>query len=454
MQKFKFLTFSILTVSMIALVNCGKKDFSQDTSNPIPNNPNGYVGGNSAIKIVINEYPVDAVISTTSQFVDFRVVPVSSTLKDVTCKLDGTDVPCEAEDRIEINGLAVGTHTFEIHATNSKDESASEVIDWALFNKLVAKTKDIPITTNRTADIIINVDNSYSMADIQTNMANRISNLLTKINALDSYRISVITTDWYSTLSSHSAYTDGQFDKYSNGTYCLNKGVANASTMLGNLVQREESINQPTSGNGYERGIYTTYRAFERYKTAGSPEANCLRKDVPKHVILISDENEAKYQEDDDGNPITSKPLSNGQKSNGDNLIKLASSTFGSSSFTFHSIIINPYTTEGETCLKKKQEFSYNSKYGTDFAKLSQKTNGVIGSVCASDYSAQLAIIGESIASSERVFGLDCVPSSVESVKRISTNQNVTAYSMSGNKIEFTADLPTDTYRVTYYCPE
>lgn len=447
-----FLIFSTAVLTIGAFQNCGKKDFAVDTSNPLPNNPNGYVGGNSSIKIVINEYPISQVRSSTPQYVDYRVVPVNSTLKDVSCKLDSVSISCEDSDRIELKDLALGAHTFEIRAVNAVNETASEVISWTLYNSLSVKTKDVTITSTKTADIIINVDNSYSMADIQTSMANRVSNLISKLNGLDSYRIAVITTDWYNSSPSHANYIDGQFDKFSNGSYCLTKGVANAATLLGNLVQREESIYQPTSGNGYERGIYTTYRAFERYKTSGSPESNCLRQNVPKHVILISDENEALYQEDDDDQPILSLPLSNGQKSNGDNLITLASNTFGSSAFTFHSIIINPFTTEGEQCLKKKQEFSYNSKYGTDYAKLSQKTKGVIGSVCAADYSTQLGVIGDSIVAGEKSFGLDCVPKEVTNVQRVSNSQNYSGYTVNGNKIEFNSSTPNDTYRVTYHC--
>jgi hypothetical protein len=286
-------------------------------------------------------------------------------------------------------------------------------------------------------------------------MASRISNLITKLNTLDSYRVSVITTDWYNSLPALASSIDGQFVKFSNNTYCLTKGVANASSILGNAVSREESLVQETSGNGYERGIYTTYRAFERSKVSGSPEANCLRQNVAKHVILISDENEALYQEDPITDaPILSLPLSNGAKSNGDNLISFASKTFGSSAFTFHSIIINPFSTEGVQCLAKKQEFSPNSKYGTEYAKLSQKTKGILGSVCASDYSTQLGTIGDSIAAPEKTFGLDCTPKEITGVQRLSNSQSYSAYSISGNNIKFVSATPNDTYRVTYYCYE
>lgn len=457
MNKIIFFIFAVSASTMLLFQNCGNKRFGVDPTNPIPNNPNGYVGGNSDIKIVINEYPINAV-RTQTQYVDFRVIPVSSTLKDVICKLDNTEIPCDDVDRIELKDLSAGAHTFEIYAINNNDKTASEVISWTAYNAIITKTKDIPISATRTADIIINVDNSYSMADIQTNMASRISNLLNKISALDSYRISVITTDWYNSIPSHATYTDGRFDRFSNNTYCLTKGVSNAASILGNLVQREESLDPDNAGNGYERGIYTTYRAFERYKTAGSNEANCLRQNVPKHVILISDENESVYEEDNMGNLLTHKPLYNQYKSNGDNLISFAAQTFGTSSFTFHSIIINPYTTEGETCLKNKQKHVASSKYGTEFAKLSQKTNGVIGSVCASDYSTSLSVIGDSIIRPEKIYGLDCVAASqggsYGSVKRVSNNQAITSYTINGNKIEFTTDLPNDTYRVTYYCYE
>jgi len=454
-----FCITAFVSFSVVLFQNCGGKKFAIDTNRPVkPINPNGYIGGNGQIRIIVNEYPKDSVRSDDGQVVDFEVIAINSSLQDVECKLDGDVIECEKSDRIELKDLELGEHTFEITGTNIEDQSATEVIKWTLYNKIATKVKDIPISSGRTADIIINVDNSYSMADIQQNMASRISNLLNKLTKLDSYNIAVITSEPSSNNPDHAAHVDGMFNKFSNNSYCLTKSTANA-TILGNLVQREESLVWETSGNGYERPIFTTYRAFERSLTANSNEDKCLRPNVPKHVIVISDENESKYKEDGQGGYLSPlQNLSYIEKSDGANLIKMVSTAFGASSFKFHSIIINPFTTEGQACLETKQEFSPNSKFGTDFAKLSQLTGGVTGSVCAADYSSQLQVIGESIVDTQKVYGLDCVAveqnGSKGSVKRLSNNATISGFSIDGANIEFTQDLSSDTYRVTYYCFE
>jgi hypothetical protein len=458
MKKTIFFIFATSLMTTFFFQNCSKKKFTLDTTEPTkPITPSTYVGGNSKIKIIIHEYPKDAVKSSDSQFVDFEVIAIDSKLKNVECALDQVAVACDAVDRVELKNLSLGNHTFEIFGENVDGDTGTEVITWAIYNKLIAKTKDININSVRTADIIINVDNSYSMADIQQNMASRVSKLLDKIKTLDSYNLSVITTEPYSSIPSHATHVDGLLGQFDDGTYCLTKSNA-TSNRLGKLVQRNESLTYETSGNGYERGIYTTRRAFEHYPNTSSKHSKCLRPNVPKHVILISDENESKYLEDSKGDPITTSPLSYFEKSSAQGLISLAANTFGSSSFKFHSIIINPYTSEGQNCLKQKQAFSPNSKYGTDYAQLSQKTGGVIGSVCASDYSSQLSVIGDSIVKPEKVYGLDCVAIQLNGswghVKRLSNDQYVSSYKVEGSNVEFTADLPNDTYRVTYFCYE
>ncbi|MCB9072831.1 MAG: hypothetical protein H6623_04350 [Bdellovibrionaceae bacterium] len=462
MRKILFIIFTTSFLTTIGFQNCSNKKFSTALDAPVTpygtddgGGGGGYVGGNSNIRIIINKYPSSMSQVGDPQVIDYTVTATNSTIKTVQCTLDNTPIACDATDNIDLSNVGEGSHSFEIYGENTDGKSGSEIVHWTVYKKIIVKTKDIIVSSSKTADIIINVDNSYSMANIQTSMASRISNLLSKIQSLDSYRIAVITTEPSSPIANHINHIDGKFNQFANGSYCLTESTA-TSALIGGVVQRPESLSSATAGNGYERGILTTYRSIERYNAGGGPESACLRQNVPKHVIIISDENESKYYEDDNGDPIVTQPMPDQMRSSGDNLISLITSSFGSASFKFHSIIINPYTTEGQQCYAQQKQLSIYKKYGTDYAQLSQKTGGVIGSVCASDYSTQLGVIGDSIIKAQRTYGLDCVAQKLDgswgTVKRLSNNQYVSTYNLNGSNIDFTTDMPNDTYRITYFC--
>ena len=424
-------------------------------------NPSGPVtGGSGDVVIQLNERPLDNTLNNGDSFVDFAVTTPVGTITSVTCRLDGVLVACNPVDRIPVVNPGVGTHTFVIIGTRDDGKSAVEVITWDIYNQIVELTKDISVTTiSDKVDIIINVDNSGSMEYEQTSMASRISSFMSKFEHLD-YHIAVTTTSpiggvWHSALD----YVDGKFVTLSDGSHCIRKGVnsAQAQTLIQDSVVRDLYLKvdangnniesqQIPEGNGWERGIFTTYRSFERSNTPNTPEADCLRDNVAKHVILISDERETLT----DNSGVF---LNDVAKSDGSNLVNYVSNVFGPNvAFKFHSIIVNPYSPEGVSCLA-----SHGNKSGVEFADLSLQTGGVIGSVCAADYASQLGVIGQTISDSNLSYPLNCVAvangNDMGEVTDLSSGQVVGInHQFSGDKVEFAQLLPAGNYRVRYFC--
>ncbi len=198
-------------------------------------------------------------------------------------------------------------------------------------------------------------------------------------------------------------------------------------------------------GNGWERGIFTTFRSMERFAQSGSPESSCLRPNVAKHVVLISDEDETLT--DNAGNPLQQII-----KSDGNQLRAFVRDVFGDVVFKFHSIIVNPYNSEGQACLA-----THGAAPGILYGSLSRATGGVIGSICAPDYGAQLGQIGQTISNSALTYPLGCVAvannGQMGSVVNLANNQPVnTAYAFNGDKIEFAQALGAGSYRVSHFC--
>ena len=459
--------------------NCSKEaQFKSRAGVKRPPHPDDgpFIGGNRDVHIHFNDRPHDSTVNDPDPVIDYEVIPQDGTPVEVHCLLNGTPVECDRRDRIILDNLPPGPQEFVIVVTeggpNGPDGGVvivTEVVEWVIYERIVSMTKDIHVGQDTgSVDVIINVDNSGSMEFEQRSMSQKISFLITRIQSLD-YHIAVTTTSpsdpqtWTDRLN----YVDGKFVPFGSNTnvFCLRKGEyteEQVRNMIQGAVIRDlhlrDSVGNPVinpdtgrsyaEGSGWERGIFTTYRAFERGVENGSPQnANCLRTGVPKHVILISDERET--MEDNAGNPLPDL-----YKSNGANLRGLVARLYGSSTiFKFHSIIVNPYDQqEGAACLG-----THGARPGFEYARLSLDTGGHIGSVCSSDYGSQLGSIGTQVANSKLSYRLDCVTvfhdGTYGSVVNISTGELIDReYSFRGDKVEFTTAPAPGDYRVSYYC--
>ncbi|MCB0379006.1 MAG: hypothetical protein KDD33_10985 [Bdellovibrionales bacterium] len=252
------------------------------------------------------------------------------------------------------------------------------------------------------ADILFVVDNSGSMSPEQREMGNKFPSFLSSLGDLD-YRIAITTTDIAdgdnppSSINQWGALQDGRLIAFPNGAAYLDGslGVATEQSHFLNTVRRQETINCENSGynldlcpSGDERGLLAANM------TITSNYNNFIRPDGHLAIVFLSDEDERS-----DGNEtFTAVEYPN-------NFVTVFQSIYPNKSLKAHSIIIRP----GDSgCLYDQSINSPRGFFGDTYAELSNLTGGIIGDICASDYSGQLSDIGEDVAQPREI--LPCRP--------------------------------------------
>lgn len=316
-------------------------------------------------------------------------------------------------------------------------------------------TQSISIAANDKVDILIVDDNSGSMALEQASMASRFGSFLSKLNGLD-WQLGITTTD----VSADADKKDGRllrFGQNSNlnlGDYLIGSSMdaSLAEELFASTIQRP--INE---GSGREQGIFATHRVIERSLDAQNldvnlPNRKLIRPDATLAVIVVTDADET--------------PGSSGitDRNKPEFLLGLVKDKLGESKrFSFHSIIVKP---NDEACkydsstveINGRTYSNMNEGFGTKYADLSNATGGVIGSVCATDYSSQLGQIGNVVAESVKTATLNCLPQDTNNDGK----PDVTAIDNAGDALEiesvsgltltFVTPLPIGSTHLSYAC--
>lgn len=289
--------------------------------------------------------------------------------------------------------------------------------------------KNFEIADGNKTDILIITDNSSSMRDEQTNMAQRMSHFLEQIQDLD-WRIAVTTTDPRDKL-----FGDGRLlpmTGLSNSYfYSANQDPSLARQIIGNTIQREEI------GSGTEQGIYATYRMLERARAGLSPNKEFLRDDANFVAIVLSDEDES----------------AKGAKNNPLSLLKYIQSQWPTKKFVFHSIIAKP----GDHACANSEGHVAGKVYAalSALTGISELGGAIIGSICEDDYGTQLRGMGKSITEMFLSVDLDCEPIGTASDSvRMTWNQGsfTEKYKIKGKKMIFEHPLRPGSYSLKYQC--
>lgn len=281
-------------------------------------------------------------------------------------------------------------------------------------------TQTITVRESNLSDVIIVIDNSASMRFEQSNMAERFSSLIDEMKDLD-WRLGIITTD----VSKDQPKKGGRFLEFAG----LDGQDHLTSEMNPDVVRKAfaATIQRPArEGHANEQGIKATYWALQR-----KPE--WLRANASLNVVVVTDADESPYKGTAE---IRNNPSA---------LLKYVQSENPSKSFFFHSIIVK----EGdETCLKKDS----NESYGRSYAWLSEKTGGVIGSVCEPDYSRQLKMIGEKVSQQIKSIELQCEPIPGSVLVKIAPDQLITDFMVEGRDLKLSNALPVGDTEIEYQC--
>lgn len=373
--------------------------------------------------ILFTKYPMASVEEGSSAQIIADVADVSG-VKSVVCRMNNVEKACLAgTNSISISQLAAGDYTFSILAEDNLGNRSEASVSWTVVSLTRRLTQGIRVNNYKMVDILIVIDNSGSMEYEQKSMAKRTGTMLSVLRGLD-YQIAITTTD----QRGNAVGGDGQFLKI-NGTSndYLIKSTTDEATAQARL---SSTLQRPETGDSAEQGIRSAYRVVERYVANEAKARAFFREGAQFAVLVISDEDES----------------ANTAKNDPENLVSLVGGTFGGQKmFGYHSIITKP----GDTQCRATDGFAYGERYAT----ISRLTGGVIGSVCAADYTSQVTGIAQGIRDLLKTLTLQCqpLPEKGLTVKRAGVVLNA-AYRIDGVNLKFDNELEPGDYSVEYSC--
>ena len=322
-------------------------------------------------------------------------------------------------------------------------------------------------------DILIVSDNSASMSFEQNKMADRLANFVQTLDSQNvDYRIAVTTTDIQDannparSINQNGALQNGRLIQMSGGRFFISKqNTPNQServSLFMSAVKRPETLSCESfllstpfpSDSAYkqncpspdERGLYAASL------TVSNNYNSFIRGDAHLAVVILSDEdvrsglysNLASYALD--------------QRDSASYLIGLISQRYPGKNLRIHSLIVRP----GDTVCKSAQDAQMNgrvsSSYGYIYQQASQMTSGVVGNICASDYTSQLEGIANNIGQSIYEKTLRCAnPQPINDqtpMVSFTPVSNANAYNIVGDKIQFNPSLLPGTRAFLQYACE
>jgi hypothetical protein len=309
--------------------------------------------------------------------------------------------------------------------------------------QFVSKTLDVEVQESGEVDILFVVDNSGSMRSEQNHLANRIYGFMDMIDGLD-WQIAMTTTDPRQRTMDKDAewrqWGDGQFrpfDRIDGRQFILKAGEqpnVRAQEMLATAIRT--GIN----GSADERGINAVYRAIERISDTTSHQ-EFFRPNAALAVVLISDEDECSNF-NCSGDSFRSYPQ---------NLMGHVHTVFGAEKrFRFHSLIWVP---GDNNC-------SGGANAGNIYQEMSLLSGGVVGSICAPNYTSILQDIGDKVIEDVSSLDLECEPQDIDNDGKANVfitvgKGNVVLpweFKIKGKKVHFDKPLPKGKHQVIYHC--
>ncbi len=328
------------------------------------------------------------------------------------------------------------------------NQTSDEPVIPEVPKKIVTKSKVLDIKESSKIDVLFVIDNSGSMAYEQKNMGERFASFFSKIDMLK-WRIGIVTTD---AAPSAAELKDGKLIRVSNlgGRRWLDSELDSRTSAEINF---KATIQRSENGSGNEEGIRAAHRAIER-DAANDINVGFFRSDAALAVIVISDDDESP---NDAAEKISGYKKSDVYKSwnYSKNLVQTVATRWPGKAFLINAIVVQ----SGDmACLKTKENDNSNESYGTEYEEGAKLTGGVIGSVCANDYSEQLGDIGTGVAEAVKSVSLECVPIDgdgdgvLDLEIRNSGNQLLNNYSIKGSLITFSDQLTTGMTTIRYNC--
>lgn len=309
--------------------------------------------------------------------------------------------------------------------------------------KTVTST-DVVSAGNNKVDFLLVLDDSNSMLPDLKKLSARMS---TFIAFLELSQI-----DWQMCVTTTRASSFGNYlpwNEYipSTGTpnFVLAKGTPNLSTVFTSTIDRV-IIGEPDSGD--ERALNSTLVSF---RNAGP----CYRAGAAVSVIAISDEDERSVGGDNSKVKPTDGAGSLKALEPEDlpaSVLAQAHQSFGAAvRFTFNSIIVKP---NDKRCEQLQDADNGPSHPAYNYLEMSNLTDGGVGSICDTDYSASLNTFKDKVVNSLGQLSLQCEP--VKDTLFVAINHiPITNFHLDKNILRFKSELLEGTQiDLTYECKE
>ncbi len=252
-------------------------------------------------------------------------------------------------------------------------------------------------------DILFVVDNSASMHQEQSRMSTSFPSFMNSVGNID-YRIGITTTDVSATsgngpapYNGNGAWQDGRLLQFSDGRTYLDgsRDAQSEQTLFENNVRRQETLTCAQRNyapehcpSGDERGIFASALNIQ------SNPSQWIRPTGHMAIVILSDEDEGS-----DGILIDSQGRDSPQ-----GFVNHFNRLYPNKSLAVHSIIIRP----GDSNCLSSQSAGKQGVFGNVYAQLTGSTGGILGNICASEYTSSLRDIGEAASQFREV--LPCQP--------------------------------------------
>ena len=329
-------------------------------------------------------------------------------------------------------------------------------------------------------DILFVDDNSASMSFEQSKLAERFSNFIQNLDARQvDYRIAITTTDIQTAnnppraVNKEGALQNGRLVTFDDGSKFLTPSQANRVNLFNRAITRKEtqdcesfirnyiaqygpaSRNTTDYNNKYfqncpstdERGVYApNLTILNNYDSF-------IRSDANLAVILISDEDARSelYAQQHPDFPLETLDTPASFASN-------MASKFPGKIWNFHSIIVKDASCrqqQSQQILDSAGQSVVQGSYGNLYAKFNLelkdeagRPRGIMGDICASDYTSQLGQITTNISDRVEEIALKC-----KDPVSLSITPTSIQWSRNGNIVKLAQPLAVGTeLTVTYKC--
>lgn len=310
---------------------------------------------------------------------------------------------------------------------------------------------------NTPVDILFVSDNSGSMSANHRTLGTKFPSFFNIVKNFD-YRVAVTTTDVLP--RNGNTARGGSLVTFTDGSSFLTRSTSNAQSLFSSGIQRPETItcdnylrtHRCNGGdactdyysycpNDDSRGIYAAN------VVVNNNPAGFLRASAPLHVVILSNADERVL-----GGNYPPWPLESLDQPT--TLVSNVQSKYSGKSLTVHTLIIQP---GDSNCANQQVDSSLGTfgQYGPVYANLSSITGGIRGSICASDYSGQLAQIANMVTLNlTRSVPLRCKTDAANLTYSFSPASSIVGtVDSSGMTLNFSSPIPeTSTVSLSYVC--